>query len=57
MRNLAYLLKRVEKQFLQEPFTTAKDSLEVQVYLMVWEKGRINRKNGDQEAFFTVLKK
>ena len=57
MRNLAYLLKRVEKQFLQEPFTTAKDSLDVQVYLMVWEKGRINRKNGDQEAFFTVLKK
>lgn len=28
----------------EEPFTTAKDSLEVQVYLMVWEKGRINRK-------------
>lgn len=44
MRNFAYLLKRVEKQFWQEPFTTAKDSLEVQVYLMVWEKGRVNRK-------------
>lgn len=28
----------------EEPFTIAKDSLEVQVYLMVGEKGRINRK-------------
>lgn len=44
MRNFAYLLKRVEKQFWQEPFTTVKDSLEVQVYLMVWEKCRVNRK-------------
>lgn len=44
MRNLAYLLKRIEKQFWQESFTTVKDRLEVQVYLMVWEKGRVNRK-------------
>ena len=44
MQNLAYLLKRIEKQFWQEPFTTVKDRLEVQVYLMVWEKGRVNRK-------------